>query len=340
MRSTRLRLLSAAVVPLFVAAGCASDGSDAGADDTTSPTTTSTDTESATDPPEATGSIEDVELEQTASEQDEDVQVPAITLPETPFAVSDTDLDVLTEGEGEDITVEQDVTIRYMAVNGTSGDEVLSTFPTDESVVMELGNEGLPEGLREALVGQKPGAELLVAVPPAEGFPNGYEALGIAPEDTVVFYIEAVSAEVPLTQAEGEEVEPAEGLPTVEFDPEAAATITIPEGEDPPEELVVQPLIEGEGPEVEAGQTITAHYTGVLWRNGEVFDSSLPRGEPSEFPIGVGSVIEGWDEGLVGQPVGSRVLLVTPPEVAYPEGQGEIQPDDTLVFVVDILKAQ
>ena len=127
----------------------------------------------------------------------------------------------------------------------------------------------------------------------------------------------------------------------MELGEDGSTTITVPEGE-PPTELVVQPLIEGDGPEVEAGQTIVAHYTGIIWDSGEQFDSSWDRGEPASFPIGVGGVIAGWDEGLVGQPIGSQVLLVIPPEQGYGEAgnpDAGIEGTDTLVFVVDILGA-
>ena len=110
----------------------------------------------------------------------------------------------------------------------------------------------------------------------------------------------------------------------------------------PPDTLVVQPLITGTGPVVTAGQTITVHYTGVIWDSGKKFDSSWDGGAPVDFAIGEGQVIAGWDQGLVGQTVGSQVLLVIPPALGYGEsGQPDagISGTDTLVFVVDILDA-
>ena len=111
---------------------------------------------------------------------------------------------------------------------------------------------------------------------------------------------------------------------------------------DPPTNLVAQPLIKGNGPVVTAGQKINVQYTGALWRDGKVFDSSWKRGESITFPIGTGGVIAGWDEGLVGQTVGSQVLLVVPPDKGYgADGQpaAGIKGTDTMVFVVDILGA-
>jgi peptidylprolyl isomerase len=122
---------------------------------------------------------------------------------------------------------------------------------------------------------------------------------------------------------------------------DGAPTITVPDT-DPPAELIAQPLIEGEGAVVETGQTITVHYTGVLWDTGEVFDSSWESGSPASFPIGTGGVIPGWDKGLVGRTIGSQVLLVIPAADGYgATGSGEsIPPNATLVFVVDILDAR
>ena len=72
-------------------------------------------------------------------------------------------------------------------------------------------------------------------------------------------------------------------------------------------------LKEGDGPEVKKGELLTANYLGQIWRDGKVFDNSYDRGAPSSFPIGVGGVIAGWDEGLVGKKIGSRVVMSIPP---------------------------
>jgi peptidylprolyl isomerase len=104
----------------------------------------------------------------------------------------------------------------------------------------------------------------------------------------------------------------------------------------------VQPLIKGTGATVQSGQTISVNYTGVIWDTGKQFDSSWDRGEPIETVIGTGQVIPGWDKGLVGQTVGSQVLLVVPPADGYGttgSSDGTIKGTDTLVFVVDILNA-
>lgn len=106
-----------------------------------------------------------------------------------------------------------------------------------------------------------------------------------------------------------------------------------------PENLVIEVLEEGDGQVVEAGDIVQCDYLGQVW-NGGVFDNSYDRGEPLEFTVGVGMVIAGWDQGLVGQRVGSRVLLSIPSELGYGDRgvpQAGIRGGDTLVFVTDIV---
>ncbi len=104
--------------------------------------------------------------------------------------------------------------------------------------------------------------------------------------------------------------------------------------------LVVTPLIKGTGPEVKTGQNITTNYVGVFYADGKEFDSSWSRGEPASFAIGVGQVIPGWDQGLVGVTVGSRVQLDIPAELAYGNDPASGRPTGPLRFVVDVLAAQ
>ncbi len=107
-----------------------------------------------------------------------------------------------------------------------------------------------------------------------------------------------------------------------------------------PAKLVVEVLKQGDGEEVKKGDQITVNYEGVVWGSDVPFDSSFARHEPATFGIGIGQVIKGWDEGLVGQHVGSRLVLSIPSELAYGSRgipQAGIMGGDTLVFVVDII---
>ena len=272
----------------------------------------------------------------------------AITIEiDEPYSTDTTFRRVLEEGDGDPIEAGQSVTFQNAAANGRDGVEFDNTYESAEApppVVMDE-TQVIP-GLVRGLIGAPVGSRVLIAMAPQDSFQaqGGLPQFGIEADDTVVFVIdvlEAVTPAEPLPRAEGEAVEPEDGLPTVELDDTGKPTITLPDG-DPPAELVVQPLIEGEGAEVTTGQTLTAHYTGIIWPGGEQFDSSWDRGEPSDFQIGVGAVIPGWDEGLVGQTIGSQILLVIPPDQGYgPEGNepAGIAGTDTLVFVVDILAA-
>jgi peptidylprolyl isomerase len=127
-------------------------------------------------------------------------------------------------------------------------------------------------------------------------------------------------------------------LPTISRDG-IGAPVPDFEGAEIPEGLAVQVLEPGDGAPVAEGQSITVHYTGWLW-DGSTFDSSWDRGEPISFVIARGSLIDGWVDGIVGQPVGSKLLLVVPPESGYgSRAMGPIPANSTLVFAVDVLAA-
>lgn len=114
--------------------------------------------------------------------------------------------------------------------------------------------------------------------------------------------------------------------------------VTIPAG-DPPADLVVEDLAEGDGPEAGAGNDVSVHYVGVSWSNGRQFDSSWDRGEEFQFSLGAGQVIQGWDQGVAGMRLGGRRRITIPPHLGYgPRGAGGvIKGNETLVFVVDLL---
>ena len=195
-------------------------------------------------------------------------------------------------------------------------------------------------------VGQKIGSRVLAVIPPADGFGStGNSSEGIGATDTLVFVIDMDST-FATGSVSGTQTSNAGGsLPTVTAPAAkstAGPTIKIPAKTNPPTTLQVKTLIKGNGAVVKKGQDIAVQYTGVIWRTGKVFDSSWSRQTPLTTVIGEGQVIPGWDTGLVGQTVGSRVLLVIPPKDGYGSSgasQAGIKGTDTLVFVVDILAA-
>jgi peptidylprolyl isomerase len=108
-----------------------------------------------------------------------------------------------------------------------------------------------------------------------------------------------------------------------------------------PTQLEITDIWEGDGPEARAGSTVKVHYVGVAYSTGEEFDASWNRGEPLQFQLGVGRVIEGWDQGVQGMKVGGRRKLVIPPHLGYGDrGAGRaIAPGETLIFVCDLVSA-
>ena len=115
--------------------------------------------------------------------------------------------------------------------------------------------------------------------------------------------------------------------------------VTIPEGADAPAELEIEDLEVGSGAEATAGKTVEVHYVGVSWSTGRQFDASWDRSEAFDFKLGAGQVISGWDQGVAGMQVGGRRRLTIPPAMAYGSAGagGVIGPNETLVFVVDLL---
>ena len=210
--------------------------------------------------------------------------------------------------------------------------------------------QGLPlrAGLRawRDLAGQRVGSRVLMVVPPRDGFGrSGSSRLGVTGRDTLVFVFDLLATMPPTAHASGAALpyRPGPGLPRLTGGTADPATLAIsaPHGSRPPAGLVRRLLVRGHGPPVRAGQTVVVQDLGVVWRTGQIFDSSWARGFPESFRLGAGQVLPGWERGLAGLPAGSRVLLVIPPRLGYgPAGDApDVGANDTLVFVIDILAA-
>jgi peptidylprolyl isomerase len=123
--------------------------------------------------------------------------------------------------------------------------------------------------------------------------------------------------------------------------PNTKPDVTIPDTE-PPAELIIEEIEIGEGDEAVAGQNVEVHYVGVAWSNGQEFDSSWNRNDTFEFGLGRQQVIAGWDQGVAGMKVGGRRKLTIPPHLGYGArgAGGAIGPNETLVFVVDLISTK
>ena len=251
----------------------------------------------------------------------------------------------LVTGSGPALT-KSDAFVGNYAVyiwSGKTSKLATSTF-TSKSPQLFAGT--LLPGLESALQGKKMGSRVLAVIPPAEGYgKTGNSRAGVTANDTLVFVVDMIREFANNASATGSKVSSGGGsLPTVTAKAGAAPTITIPKSAKPPTGLVTKTLIKGTGPVVAKGQTVVAQYVGEIWRTSKVFDSSWSRGQPFGFTIGAtpSQVISGWDKGLIGQTVGSRVMLVVPPAEGYGKTgstQAGIKGTDTLVFVVDIVGA-
>ncbi len=309
MRRSAIPVLALALL----LAGC-SGASDGGSSPTSSATASPTAATSA--------SAEDVAALAAVQLNGDPGSEPTVTF-DTPLTVSYPVARVVTPGSGETLTDGQAVQLQFFQVSGADGSTTGSSWGQTPQVVL-LGDARLIPQLTQVLQGQQVGLRALLAVP---GSP-----------DTTVMALEVIGTQTVPARAEGTAVTPPAGLPTVTLDDSGAPSLAAAAG-DPPTTLVAQPLIQGAGPAVASGQTLVVQYTGWLW-DGTKFDSSWDRGAPFTVPVGMGAVIKGWDQGLVGQTVGSQVLLVVPPDLGYGNtAQGSIPAGSTLVFVIDVLAA-
>ncbi len=223
--------------------------------------------------------------------------------------------------------------------NGTTTKKI-SEISTGQPQALTVGST--LSGLDKGLEGSRVGSRLLITIPPKDGFGSqGDSSLGVTGKDTLVFVVDVLGSYDKTAGADGtREAVNGTGLPTVgTSSPGTAPSVHIPSTA-PSATLQVKTLIQGTGPVVKKGQLLVAQYEGVIWRTGKVFGSTWKSGTPAGFQIGTGQVIKGWDDGLVGQRVGSQVLLVVPPADGYGKSGSSsagIKGTDTLVFVVDIL---
>ncbi|MCL1872001.1 MAG: FKBP-type peptidyl-prolyl cis-trans isomerase [Promicromonosporaceae bacterium] len=239
-----------------------------------------------------------------------------------PLAITQPGTRVVWPGTGPRLDEGGPVLLNLYAEDGRDGTVVQSTFQ-DAPAWHTMSVTSLGKHLHEALTGQRVGARLLYL-----------EQQGAVPLLLVI--------DVLPTRASGAAVAPAAGLPTVTLGDDGRPAVTIPHGAKPPTDLVVQPLVRGTGPQVSVGEVVTVRFTGVRWGDGKTFDTTwdTPDGPKAvqSVMIGIGQVIEGWDQGLLEQTVGSQVLLVVPPSLGY-GGTSNPLADQTLVYVVDILDA-
>ena len=252
--------------------------------------------------------------------------------------------EVVVEGDGETVADGDTVTTHFWIGNGFTQEEAQSTYGEGPQSV-EMTDEVLAP-LREAIIGNQVGDRVAVLTSAEEAYGEaGNPTIGIGNEDAVLFIVDILGTaetEPILDAPQGEEKEPAGWAPTLIETDGVITGLDFTTAHEPTGELIATTLIKGDGAVVEKGQTLTVDYLGQVYNADKPFDESYSK-EPAEFPIGVGQVIAGWDERLVGRTVGSRVILEIPPNKGYGEKGNKdagIKGTDTLFFVVDILGAR
>ncbi|GAA2831041.1 FKBP-type peptidyl-prolyl cis-trans isomerase [Kitasatospora paracochleata] len=251
-------------------------------------------------------------------------------------------VNTVSEGDGATVAKGDWVTVNYTAKDWTTGKDLSSSYDSGgKPQLYQAGSGQLVPAFDQSVLGKKVGSRLLVVAPPAAGFGSqGSSALGVGKDDTVVFVLDIMESVPQDSTISGAMTQAPATAPQVKDNGKAAPTITIPAGQAPPTDLQTYVLVKGDGKEVKAGQTLVVQYTGVTWADGKQFDSSWNHGGAQALQVGTGSLIKGWDQALVGQTVGSRLLLVVPPSLGYGDkASGSIPANSTLVFVIDILEA-
>ncbi|WP_198655527.1 FKBP-type peptidyl-prolyl cis-trans isomerase [Streptomyces geranii] len=274
---------------------------------------------------------------------------PEISVPKDAEPAGKTVIKTVSEGSGSAIKASDFVRLDWTVEKWGGSEELGGTWSAAAAgstarrqSVEQVGKQSqqLPEKVLDVVKGKKPGSRILVQGTAGDLIgQNLNTSSGLAATDVLIWVVDPVGAATvdAKAEAEGEQAASAAGLPKVESPSQKAAVITIPKGAKAPKDLEQQVLIKGSGKKVEAGQGLIAQYTGVKWEDGKQFDSSWDHGGATAFQIGTGSVVEGWDKGLVGKNVGDRVLLVIPPALGYGASTGSELAKNTLVFVVDIL---
>ncbi|GAA5027747.1 FKBP-type peptidyl-prolyl cis-trans isomerase [Microbacterium fluvii] len=254
----------------------------------------------------------------------------------TPFRADETVAEDLITGEGTAITSEsQLVVFELTLIDGATGTTLVqSTYSGDLSQPALLSQwTTLLPGFGDALECATEGSRVAIGLAPGDISADTVASLGLGEDDSALAVVDV--RKVYLPHATGDlQFNTGNGLPSVVRAPDGRPGVVIPDGA-APEDLVVQTLIKGDGPEVTGDQPVRVHYTGVTWADKTVFDTTWD-GTPASLTLD--GVVEGMADALKGATVGSQLMIVIPPDLGYgDQEQGSIPADSTLVFVVDIL---
>ncbi|GAP49495.1 FKBP-type peptidyl-prolyl cis-trans isomerase [Streptomyces azureus] len=246
----------------------------------------------------------------------------------------------LVAGSGKAIAENDFVVANYLGQVWNTAKVFDNSYDRKTRLAIQLAQGKIIDGWRYALAGKKAGSRVEMAVPPTWGYGSqGNPQAGIKGTDTLVFVVDVQDTFNAKSSAKGKEVpQDNADLPKVGTNTDGKApSIEVPKSA-APEKLVAEYVLEGDGEEVAADNSVLVQYKGVLWDGGKEFDSSYANKQLVSFSLQ--QVVKGWAQGLTGKKVGSRVLIVIPPKLGYgdnPQPGSGIKKDSTLVFSVDIL---
>ncbi|MFF4488459.1 FKBP-type peptidyl-prolyl cis-trans isomerase [Streptomyces sp. NPDC001544] len=248
-------------------------------------------------------------------------------------------------GSGRTVAENDFIQANYLGQIWATGKVFDNSYDRKTPLVMQLAQGSLIDGWRYGLAGRKTGSRVEMAVPPALGYgTSGNPQGGIKGTDTLVFVVDLIDSFNSKSSSKGKVVVQSDAtVPKVGTNTDGKApSIKIPKA-DPPKKLVSAYVLEGDGPEVKANQAILCQFQGLVWDSGKTFEATYGSGRLSQISLEqMQQVVKGLAEGVTGKKVGSRVLVVVPPDLAYgdnPPSGGPVKKGSTLVFSVDILAA-
>ncbi|MFJ6679557.1 FKBP-type peptidyl-prolyl cis-trans isomerase [Microbacterium sp. NPDC091382] len=249
-----------------------------------------------------------------------------------PVYVTKTAYTDLATGKGTPITTDkQDVQVGITLLNGATGQTVLSA--PSRLIQLSILEQTFPT-IAKALDCTRPGARVVSAIPAKDLDPALVEQIGLTKGQAAVLVIDVNTVFLPAANGVPQYVD-GSNIPTVVLAPDGTPGVIVPDAA-PPKDLVVKTLKKGDGEKITAESTPRLQYTGVLWKTGEVFDSTWEKGSP--VTLSMKNVVKGFADALEGQTVGSQVLVVIPPSLGYGDkASGAVPAGSTLVFVIDVL---
>lgn len=250
--------------------------------------------------------------------------------------VTKTQRSTVIEGSGRKATTGTLLNVAFTLYDGTTGKKVTTAgYKGMDAAQFTVSDKLFLPGLVKAMQCAPVGSRTVTVADSVDMFgTNGSESFGIAAGDDLVIVMDLLST-VP-TKATGTTVAPKSGFPTVKLAADGQPTLTIPK-KTAPATLQLEVLKKGTGAKVPSGASVTVQYQGTLWRTGKVFDQSWGSG-PTTFSTD--KVVAGFQKAIVGQTVGSQVVVIVPPADGYGTAGNDtagIKGTDTLVFVIDIL---